>query len=90
MKSGKQIVLQRQPSERWINHYNPYILKTWRANMDLQYITDPYSCILYITSYMMKSERAMSELLKKITEDTRGEELKIKLKKVGSAFLNNG
>lgn len=76
MKSGKQVVLQRQPSERWINQYNPSILRTWRANMDLQYITDPYSCIMYITSYMMKSERAMSELLKKVAEDNRDEDLK--------------
>jgi ribosomal protein L22 len=69
MKSGIGIKLQRQPSERWINQYNPKILQTWRANMDLQFITDPHSCIMYITSYMMKSERAMSELLKKVAND---------------------
>jgi hypothetical protein len=67
LKSGIGINLQRQLYEIWINQYNPKILQTWRANMDLQFITDPYSCIMYITSYMMKSERAMSELLKKVT-----------------------
>ena len=89
MRSGKQVVLQRQPSERWINQYNPMILQTWRANMDLQYIMEPYSCIMYITSYMMKSERAMSELLKKVAEESRAEDLKLKLRKVVSAFLSN-
>uniref|UniRef100_A0A0L8GT30 OTU domain-containing protein n=1 Tax=Octopus bimaculoides TaxID=37653 RepID=A0A0L8GT30_OCTBM len=89
VKSGKQVVLKRQPSERWINQYNPKILKTLRANMDLQVIMDPYSCIMYITSYMMKSERAMSELLKEVAEESRSEDLKSKLRKVGSAFLNN-
>lgn len=89
MKSGKAIVLQRQPAERWINQYNPKILQTWRANMDLQFITDPYSCIMYITSYMTKSERAMSELLKNVADDCRGDDTKSKLRKVGSAFLNN-
>ena len=89
MKRGKKVVLQRQPSERWINQYNPKILKTWRANMDLQFIMDPYSCIMYITSYMMKSEKAMSELLKNVAEENRGEDLKSKLRTIGSSFLNN-
>lgn len=88
-KYAKLVVLKRHPSERWINQYNPMILKAWRANMDLQFITDPYPCIMYITSYTMKSERAMSELLIKVAEESRGEDLKSKLRKVGSAFLNN-
>ena len=57
--------------------------------MDLQYIVDPYSCIMYITSYMMKSERAMSELLKKVAEEAKEDDLRSQLRKVGSAFLNN-
>ena len=89
MKSGIKVVLKRQPSERWINQYNPAILKTWRANMDLQFIMDPYSCIMYITSYMMKSERAMGELLRNVAEENRGEDLKAKLRTIGSSFLNN-
>ena len=89
MKSGIGIKLQRQPSERWINQYNPKILQTWRANMDLQFIADPYSCIMYITSYMMKSERAVSELLKKVANECREDDVKSKLKKLGSVFLNN-
>lgn len=82
-------VLKRQPSERWINYYNPKILQTWGANMDLQFITDPYFCIMFMTSYLTKSERAMSELLKKVAEENRDDDLKCKLRKVGSAFLNN-
>ena len=70
-------------------HYNPHIVRTWRANMDLQFITDAYSCIMYITSYMLKSEKTMSELLKKAAEESRSEDIQAKLKKVGSAFLNN-
>ncbi|XP_066269843.1 uncharacterized protein [Branchiostoma lanceolatum] len=88
-KSREQIILRRNPSETDINQYNPKILKLWRANMDLQFILDPYSCIMYITSYMLKSERAMSDLLQKVLEESRGEDLKSKLRKVGSAFLNN-
>ncbi|XP_078618327.1 uncharacterized protein LOC144885957 [Branchiostoma floridae x Branchiostoma japonicum] len=88
-RSGEQIILKRQPSEIYINHFNPTILKLWRANMDIQYILDAYSCIMYITSYMVKAERAMSELLQKVLEESKAEDLKSKLRKVGSAFLNN-
>ncbi|XP_078603870.1 uncharacterized protein LOC144877700 [Branchiostoma floridae x Branchiostoma japonicum] len=88
-KSGKDIVLKREVSETSINPYNPHILRTWAANMDVQYILDVYACIMYITSYMLKSERSMSELLKKVAEDSKGEDVKARLRKVGSAFLNS-
>lgn len=87
MQTGTQIFLKREPAERLINQYNPNILQVWKANMDLQYIVDPYSCIMYITSYMLKSERAMSELLKKVADDCTDADIRSKLKKVGTAFL---
>ena len=74
-KSGKQIILKRKPNERFINQYNPDILRIWRANMDVQFITDVYSCVMYITSYMLKSERSMSELLKKVAEEAKSSEI---------------
>jgi len=88
-KSSTHIVLQRQPSEGWINQCNPDILHAWKGNMDLQFITNPYSCIAYVASNMLKSERSMSELLKKVAEESRRDDIKSKLKKVGSALLNN-
>ncbi len=88
-RTGKHVVLKRQYGERWINNYNPAILKAWRGNMDLQFITDPYSCIVYITSYMLKSERAMSELLRKVAKESSHDEVREQLRKLGSAFLNH-
>jgi hypothetical protein len=38
---------------------------------------------------MMKSERAISELLKKVANECREDDVKSKLKKLGSVFLNN-
>lgn len=32
--------------------------------MDIQYVLDPFSCIVYIVSYISKSEREMGMLLK--------------------------
>ena len=30
--------------------------------MYIQFILDAYACVMYVTSYMMKSERAMGDL----------------------------
>ena len=37
------LLLRRSPSEIRINtYYNTNLLKAWRANMDLQFVLDPY------------------------------------------------
>ena len=43
----------------WINNYNPDLLDIWNANMDIQYITDPYNCVMYILSYISKAEHEL-------------------------------
>ena len=88
-KSGKKIVLRRAIDELWTNYYNPDILKTWKANMDLQYIVDAYSCVMYVASYVLKSERAMSETLKAAAKECETEEISVQLRKVGRAFLTH-
>ena len=40
-----------------------------RANMDIQYVFDPYAAAAYLTSYMLKSNAVMSLLLKRAIED---------------------
>ena len=74
---------------QWTNSFNIHCLHTWQANMDLQYIIDPYSCTMYVTSYMMKSEKAMSELLLKVSKESGAEEVKTQMAKLGSTFLNH-
>ena len=56
--------MKRSPSECWINDYNRDVLSAWKGNMDIQFILDPYACMMYIASYMLKSEKGMSELLR--------------------------
>ena len=87
--TGKTVILKRPPAAQWTNSFNEDILRTWKANMDLQYILDPYSCMMYVTSYMMKSEKAMSELLSKVSKEAGSEDIKAQLNKVGSTFLNH-
>ena len=81
------INLKRTPSETCINPYNPVILKCLRANMDIQYITDVWACVAYITSYLCKPERTMSELMHNACKEANT--VKNKLKSIGNVFLKS-
>ncbi|XP_062576240.1 uncharacterized protein LOC134238134 [Saccostrea cucullata] len=87
----KTIMLRRNPGELWTNQYNPCLLKCWDANMDIQFVLDPFSCIVYIISYISKSEREMGMLLKqtKIEAEEGNLNAHQTLKKVGSAYLHH-
>lgn len=43
-----KIFLKRLPCETRVNNYNTIALKCWEANMDIQFILDPYACVSYI------------------------------------------
>ena len=58
------IFLKRNLSEMRINAHNKTILHLWKANMDLQFILDPYACAVYVISYIGRSQRGMSKLLR--------------------------
>ena len=61
----------------------------WQANMDIQFVLNAYACVMYVASYIMKTERSMGELLKHVATEARTDELKVQLRKVGSAFLTH-
>ncbi|XP_062602075.1 uncharacterized protein LOC134263710 [Saccostrea cucullata] len=87
----RSVVLQRNPSDIWTNQYNPCLLKCWDANMDIQFVLDPFSCIVYIISYISKSEREMGMVLKqtKIEAEEGNENARTILKRIGSTYLNH-
>ena len=86
---GNSIVYHRERSDSWINPYNADVMRVWQANMDLQYILDPYGCLMYIASYMLKSEKAMSELLRQVSRECASEHIKTQLRRLGSVFMNH-
>ena len=88
-KRGNNVILKREVNERWINNYNPDIMRAWKANMDIQYITDEYACVMYVASYMMKAEKAMGQLLKDVANDYRSMELKHQMNVIKGVFLNH-
>ena len=81
---GNVIVLKREPSECCINNYNSPVMLAWQANIDIQYVLNAYACVMYVASYMMKTERAMGELLKRVAAEIRTEDLKCQIRKVTS------
>ena len=55
--NSKKVFLKRDMDETRINNYNATLLKSWRANMDLQFILDAYACAMYIVSYRKITKR---------------------------------
>ena len=71
-----------------MNGYNPYILKAWEANCDLQFVNSPYDCGMYVVGYISKGQRGMSDLLRHACEDARkdGGTLKSQVRAIGNKF----
>lgn len=90
LKNSK-VFLARTPGEININAYNPKILELHQANMDIQFVLDPYACVTYILSYITKANRGMSKLMREVVDDinTRGNiSHREKLKEIAKKFLN--
>jgi len=84
------LLLKRSPSEIRVNSYNANLLKAWRANMDIQYVLDPYACAVYILSYITKGQRGMSKLLEKACEEAKSgdKDIRNRVRHIGNKFLN--
>ncbi|XP_069106088.1 uncharacterized protein [Argopecten irradians] len=84
------ITLKRNPDSVWINQYNPHLLRCWDANMDIQYVTDAYACVVYIVSYISKAEREISQVLEHAQTEARdgNTDAEQAMKKLGSAYLH--
>ena len=85
---GTNIILEWDVTDTKTNNYNADCLKLWRANMDIQYVADPYACIMYVLSYVMKCENGMSEILKRTAKEFKDETVRKQMGKVLSTFAN--
>ncbi|XP_042609822.1 uncharacterized protein LOC122142829 [Cyprinus carpio] len=87
----KSIVLKRNPKDVWINQYNKDLLRAWQGNMDIQYVTDAFSVVVYILSYITKAEQEMGLLLQRAQNEAMNGNLdaKASLKQLGTIYLHN-
>ena len=85
------IYFKRRIEEQWINSYNPHLIRAWNGNMDIKYVMDPYSCVMYIVSYISKSEREMGDLLRNAQREASegNDEAISQLRKLGSLYLHH-
>ena len=72
------VLLKHKPNECMVNNYNGPVMLAWQANI---YVLNAYACIMYVASYIMKTDRAMGVLLKHVASEVRIEELRAKLEK---------
>lgn len=86
-----RVFLKRSQNEVRINAYNPILLKCWQANMDIQFILDPYACAVYIVSYISKVQRGMSNLLRHACEEARtsNSDIRQQVRRKGNKFLSH-
>ena len=77
--------IRRLPSEVRVNNYNVHCLRAWQANHDV------YACASYITAYVAKGSRGMSDLLRTACDEARlsNSTLKQQVRMIGNKFLNN-
>ena len=66
------------------------VFHIYRANQDIQFITDPYACAVYIVAYMSKTQRGMSLLLNQACNEARkgNTNLREQVRAIGNKFLN--
>ncbi|XP_077065633.1 uncharacterized protein LOC143718457 [Siphateles boraxobius] len=91
ISKSSSVHMERRPQDCWVNGYNPMLLRAWDANMDIQFILNPYSCIMYIVSYISKAEHEMSDYLKKVIKDSSHDNLSDSesMKQVMNAYSKN-
>lgn len=84
-------MLKRQVDEIFTNQYNKHLLRAWNANMDIQYILDAFSCVVYIISYISKAEHELGLLLQQTKNEAVEGNLNAQeaMKKVGTAYLDH-
>ena len=56
------------------------------GNVDLQYVEDEYSTIIYVCSYM-KSEKAIGEALKRVSKECQNDDIQTQMNKIKKEFL---
>ena len=83
-----RMFLKRQPNAIRVNGYNPAVLQAWRANHDIQLVTNAYACAMYIVGYISKGQRGMSDLLRRACKEAKdgGSDIRQQVKMMGNQF----
>lgn len=85
-----KIFLKREPSEIRVNGYMQNLYPIWKGNHDIQFCLSTYSLIMYIITYIQKTNRGTSLSLSKLVKEMKkdGSLITDQIKKIGKVFLN--
>lgn len=83
--------LKRSLEETRIDNYNKTLLKCWEANLDIQFILDPFACVSYKVSYISKGQTGLSNLLSDACQETKRKDSDIRqqVRRIGNQFLSH-
>lgn len=81
-----RVFLKRSPKDSRVNAYNPILLESWQANLDIQFVLDPYACATYIVSYISNGQWGMSNLLRHAREEAQFD-IRQQVRKIGNKFF---
>ena len=89
-RNGQPVVLlKRKPKEININNYNTILMNAWQANLDVQFITNVYACVMYVASYISKPEKTLGDVLKGVGASTQHLGAKASMKSIAKKFLTH-
>ena len=54
-----------------ITNYNPVLLKSWQANIDLQLVYNSYKAVSYMTAHFSKSKNSTSEAMMQVVQEIK-------------------
>ncbi|XP_011302899.1 uncharacterized protein [Fopius arisanus] len=63
-----RVFLKREPSEKWHEAFNPFILNVLQGHMNIQFLPDERSCADFVVDYVNRTDRGITELQDKIIE----------------------
>ena len=87
LKKGYAVLVKRDVDEIFTNTYNPEWIKSWNANMDMQFCMDFFAIITYVTDYYMKDESGILPFIREALKQNEDDSLKNKLNLVKNTFL---
>ena len=89
-KNGQPaVLLKRNVSEMYINIYNQTLMKAWEANLDVQFVTKVYACVMYLASYISKPERTLGDVLKSVSSSSQHLGPKSSMRATSKKFLSH-
>lgn len=88
-QSQPVILYRRNPSDCLINNFSPTLIKAQQTNLDLQFVTNVYACIMYVASYVSKPEKTLDDVLKSVSRNSAPAGPKKMMETVSKKFLSH-